>query len=114
MQSLLPSNNPNSGFLQHAKNTDISVTSEQVKAVGVNTRHQTESLLWFHMWTGRITASKFKSAGCTDPATTPIPSIFSSAQLQQSGDASTRNWLWIKSIISLWLNIACMHVCIYM
>lgn len=56
------------GLLQIAARTEVTVTAEQVQAVETKTRDQAESRLWFRLRTGRITASKFKSACHTDPA----------------------------------------------
>lgn len=81
-----------SGLLQLAKNTEISITSEQIKAVEVKTRHQTESRLWFRMRAGRITASKFKSTCSTDPAA-PSKSLIMSVcypELFQFSTAATK------------------------
>ena len=55
-------------LLQMAVNTDIFVTSVQATAAEQNTRGQATSRLWFHLRTGRVTASKFKRACQTDPA----------------------------------------------
>ena len=55
-------------LLQMAANTDISVTGVQATAAEQNTRGQATSRLWFHLRTGRVTASKFKRACQTDPA----------------------------------------------
>ena len=47
---------------------EVSVTEEQAALVENKTRLQSNSRLWFHMRTGRITASRFKSACRTNPA----------------------------------------------
>ena len=44
-----------------------SVTEEQQKEVEQQTRMQSNSRIWFRMRTGRVTASKFKSACHTNP-----------------------------------------------
>ena len=54
-------------LVQLAHETSISITPDQVKAAN-KTRDQANSRLWFRLRAGRITASKFKSACCTDSA----------------------------------------------
>ena len=46
----------------------LVVTKEQAVDLEKETRKQSMSRLWFHYRACRITASKFKSAACTDPA----------------------------------------------
>ena len=46
----------------------LQVTKKQQELVEEKTCEQASSRLWFRMWTGRITASKFKNACHTDPA----------------------------------------------
>jgi hypothetical protein len=55
-------------LLQKAKGVKLTITAAQVAAVKAKTRDQANSRVWFRMRTGRITASKFKSACRTDPA----------------------------------------------
>ena len=55
-------------LLQLANQTNVCLTADQAKAVESKTRDQAKSRIWFRMRAGRITASKFKSACCTDPA----------------------------------------------
>lgn len=55
-------------ILQVASKTTISITAEQANAVEVLTRGQAILRIWFRMWAGRVTASKFNAACCTDPA----------------------------------------------
>ena len=55
-------------LLQLASETEVHITGDQAKAVEAKTRDQTKSRIWFRMRAGRITASKFKGACCTDPA----------------------------------------------
>ena len=62
-------------LLQKACSTDITVTTNQVLAVEAKTKDQAGSRLWFCMRTGRITASKFKSACRTDPASPSLSLI---------------------------------------
>lgn len=66
-------------LLEHCKGIrpKISVTQEQADAVETETRDQANSKLWFRFRAGRITASKMKSACCTDP-TQPAPSLIKS------------------------------------
>lgn len=46
---------------------NISVSEEQAKAVERATRDQASCNLWFQSRAGRITASKMKTACCTEP-----------------------------------------------
>ncbi len=55
----------------------ITVTPDEVIAVEVKTRDQSRSRLWFRMRSGRITASKFKVACCTDPSSPALSLIMS-------------------------------------
>ena len=64
-------------LLQVAVSTDISVTSLQTVAAEKNTRGQSASRLWFHLRTGRVTASKFRRACHTDPANPSLSLIMS-------------------------------------
>ena len=57
-----------SSLLQVASETKLHVTVDQARAVEAKTRDQAKSRIWFRMRAGRITASKFRSACCTDPA----------------------------------------------
>ena len=71
LSDLYKSDNLTLGYdnlLQLALETRLKVTSDQSKAVETKTRDQANSRIWFHMRAGRITASKFKTACCTDPA----------------------------------------------
>ena len=56
---------------------DISVSQQQAKAVELSTKSQVRSRLWFSMRTGRITASRFKAASRTDPASPSVSLIMS-------------------------------------
>ena len=62
-------------LLQKAHSIDITVTTNQVLAVEAKTKSQAGSRLWFRMRTGRITASKFKAACRTDPASPSLSLI---------------------------------------
>jgi len=53
--------------IEHCRNVTISVTENQVKNVEEETRQQAKSNTWFRHRTGRITASRMKSACHTDP-----------------------------------------------
>jgi hypothetical protein len=55
----------------------IVVTPAEAKAVEAKTRSQSRSSLWFRMQSGRITASHFKSASCTSPASPCISLVMS-------------------------------------
>ena len=57
---------------------DLVITEKQANNVEVATREQTQSKMWFRYRTGRITASRFKAAVCTDmsqPSLSLIKSI---------------------------------------
>lgn len=58
-----------------ATSTEVSITANQDRAVEAGTRDQANSILWFRMRCGRITASKFKSACHTDPASPSVSLI---------------------------------------
>ena len=47
---------------------NLTITPEHCKNIEKHTRDQSNSKLWFQQRAGRITASHFKSAACTDPA----------------------------------------------
>ena len=64
-------------LLKTSSETVLMVTDEQIKAVKMKTRDQSNSRLSFRMRTGRITASKFKSVCHTDPATPSLSLIMS-------------------------------------
>jgi hypothetical protein len=53
---------------------EIKVSPQQAKNIEITTRNQAHSKLWFLYRCGRITASKFKGAVCTD-MTQPSPSF---------------------------------------
>ena len=46
----------------------IQVSESQAKNIEIATRDQAQSKVWFMCRTGRVTASKFKSAACTNMA----------------------------------------------
>ena len=64
-------------LLKMAASTDISMTSLQAAAAEKNTRSQATSRLWFHLRTGRMTATKFKRACHTNPANPSLSLIMS-------------------------------------
>jgi len=55
----------------------LNITAEKALLVEQHTREQTKSKLWFRYHAGRITASRFKAAVCTD-ATMPSQSLIKS------------------------------------
>ena len=59
-------------LLKIARDTDVSITLDQCKAVEVHTREQYKSRLWYHLRSGRVTASKLKAVYRT---ATESPSI---------------------------------------
>ena len=67
-------------LLQLANQTNVCLTADQAKAVESKTRDQAKSRIWFRMRAGRVTASKFKSACCTDPAN-PSKSLIMSCSM---------------------------------
>ena len=56
-----------SELLKKCQTMEIKVSAEQAKAVELVTREQSNSKLWYRFRAGRITASKMKTACCTDP-----------------------------------------------
>lgn len=64
-------------LLKLAEQCKITVTPEQAKNVESATRSQAKSPLWFRMRSGRVTASNFKSASRTDPATPSLSLMMS-------------------------------------
>ena len=64
-------------LLKLSSETNVTITSEQCKAVEMRTRDQANSRLWFRMRAWRITASKFKSVCHTDPASPSLSLIMS-------------------------------------
>ena len=61
-------------LLKESVQKNITISPEQACLVENKTRDQATSRLWFRMRAGRITASRFKSACCTDP-TSPSLSL---------------------------------------
>ena len=57
-----------SDLLRHCENIDVSVTENQVRVAENQTRDQSENKLWFDVKSGRIGASKIKSACSTNPS----------------------------------------------
>ena len=64
-------------LLKVCETCDISVSQQQAEVVELNTKSQSKSSLWFNMRTGRITASRFKAASHTGPASPSISLIVS-------------------------------------
>ena len=64
-------------LLKLSSETNVTITSEQCKAVEMRTRDQGNSRLWFRMRARRITASKFKFVCHTDPASPSLSLIMS-------------------------------------
>ena len=52
----------------------LKVTEDQAKHIESATRDQAQSTVWFRYRAGRVTASRFKAAACTDP-TQPSQSL---------------------------------------
>lgn len=82
-----------SELLKQCQNTEISVTAEQAKVVENATREQSNSKLWYRFRAGRITASKMKTACCTDP-TLPAQSLIKSVCYPESYKFSSRATGW--------------------
>ena len=80
-------------LLDIASSIKLSVTQDQAKAVEAKTREQANTKLWFRMRAGRITASKFKSACCTDPAS-PSKSLIMSICYPEMFRFSTEATTW--------------------
>ena len=80
------------GLLLMAARCEISITADQSQAVELCTRGQTNSRVWFRMRSGRITASKFKSACRTDPAnpSTSLIMAICYPELSRFNTAATR------------------------
>lgn len=64
-------------LLKLSNETVLTITDEQIKAVEMKTRDQSNSRLWFRMRAGRITASKFKAVCCTDLSSPSLSLILS-------------------------------------
>ena len=64
-----------SELLKESAQMNIAVSPEQARLVESKTRDQASSRLWFRMRAGRITASRFKSACCTDVASPSLSLI---------------------------------------
>ena len=62
-------------LLNLASDHIITITEDEARHVEVQTRSQSSSRLWFQVRTGRITASRFKSSCCTNPAQPSISLI---------------------------------------
>ena len=75
------------------KDVEISVSEEQAKAVEAATRDQASSKLWFRFRAGRITASKMKTACCTDPKQ-PAQSLIKSVCYPESYRFTSKATTW--------------------
>ena len=64
-------------LLEESAACNISVSQQQAKEVEVHTKSQSKSHQWFSMRTGIITASRFKAASRTDPASPSVILIMS-------------------------------------
>lgn len=82
-----------SDVLSICNNINISVSEEQSKAVEIATRDQASSKLWFQFRAGRITASKMKTACCTDP-NQPAQSLIKSVCYPQSYKFTSKATTW--------------------
>ena len=92
-------------LLQKAINLKISITPDEAKATELKTRMQANSRLWFQMRAGRITASKFKAACHTNPAS-PSISLIMSISHPDLFRFSTKATRWVVSMRNLlWPNI---------
>ncbi|XP_030218111.1 uncharacterized protein LOC115547799 [Gadus morhua] len=82
-----------SELLSTCKDVEISVSEEQAKAVEAATRDQASSKLWFRFRAGRITASKMKTACCTDPKQ-PAQSLIKSVCYPESYRFTSKATTW--------------------
>ena len=82
-----------SELLKMCQNIEIKVTEEQAKAVERATREQSNSKLWYRFRAGRITASKMKTACCTDP-TMPAQSLIKNVCYPESYKFSSNATEW--------------------
>ena len=78
----------------------LSVSAEEIKAVEELTRGQSSSKAWFQFRAGRVTASRFKAAACTD-ASQPSASLILSISYPSSPGFSTAATKW-----------GCTHECV--
>ncbi|XP_061580348.1 inhibitor of growth protein 1-like isoform X1 [Cololabis saira] len=82
-----------SDVLSICNDINISVSEEQARAVEVATRDQASSKLWFRFRAGRITASKMKTACCTDP-NKPAQSLIKSVCYPESYKFTSKAMTW--------------------
>ncbi|XP_041349329.1 uncharacterized protein LOC121368656 [Gigantopelta aegis] len=82
-----------SELLKKCQDIDIQVTEEQARVVETATREQAHSKMWYRFRAGRITASKMKTACCTDPAS-PAQSLIKSVCYPESYKFSTKATQW--------------------
>ena len=82
-----------SELMKSCESCNITVTQLEADAVESATKSQTQSRLWFNMRTGRITASRFKAACHTDPASPSISLIMSVCHPEMSRfKAAATSW----------------------
>ena len=62
-------------LLKQADETIVTASEQQCKVAERMTRDQANSRLWFRLRAGRVTASRFKSICCTDPASPALSLI---------------------------------------
>ena len=95
-------------LLQVAAECNVSVTEDEARCVEMETRAQANSRLWFRMRTGRITASRFKSACRTNPALPSLSLIISICHPEMTRfKSSATSWgcEHEKVAISKYLNV---------
>ena len=71
----------------------LSISPEHCTNIEKHTRDQAHSKLWFQQRAGRITASRFKAAACTDPAL-PSQSLVKSICYPEDHRFSTKGTQW--------------------
>ena len=72
---------------------EIKVSAEQARAVELATHEQSNSKLWYRFRAGRITASKMKTACCTDP-TLPSQTLIKTVCYPESYKFSLSATVW--------------------
>uniref|UniRef100_A0A3Q1ED01 YqaJ viral recombinase domain-containing protein n=1 Tax=Acanthochromis polyacanthus TaxID=80966 RepID=A0A3Q1ED01_9TELE len=80
-------------LLAMCKGIDITISEEQAKAVEAETRRQASSKLCFQFRASRITASKMKTACCTDPKQ-PAQSLVKSVCYPESYKFTSKATTW--------------------
>ena len=82
-----------SELLKKCQTMEIKVSTEQAKAVELATHEQSNSKLWYRFRAGRITASKMKTACCTDP-TLPSQTLIKTVCYPESYKFSSSATVW--------------------